>query len=260
MATRAPQKSDFDQAEQYNKYKDRMLLFAAIISGIAAVYGVLPYSFSFADNVFPIGVLVFTGLGKYFDCRFGGMYRKAERTRRDGFLDNTFNARLADISSEGYYDTEEIEPGMRKLISNVHENSFFSEKIVNAMFKQAEKKLLVSVVLIVIIALVNLGGTQFVIAVTNIFLLFSIWEGYFKLKELKLEVSIVQAECKDLWRNYTAKKKKPDNKTTAKILQIYLRYETALAYASIMFDTKVFNKINPSATQDWEEMKKRFKM
>lgn len=43
-----------------------------------------------------------------------------------------------------------------------------------------------------------------------------------------------------------------------KVMREIVRYETALAYASTMLDSKYFAKINTHKSKEWEEYKKRF--
>ncbi len=260
MANLVPQKNDFDKAEAYADYGSKCVWIATALSIVVAVYGVSPIENKIVANILALLTLIATVLAAYFERRFTRVYRKAEKTRRDGFIDNVFNTKIADIPSEGYYDTDEIDFGMRKLLSNVHENSLFTEKIVEMMFKKAELKLISAIVVVIIVTVLNVYGTQFIVAVLGIFLSMNFWDEYHKLKELQSEMEAVQTDCKNVWEHFSGRAGKPDLKTSAIIIRAFIRYETALAYASIMLDSKIFKEKNQEITDEWIKLKKRYNM
>lgn len=258
MAEIVPQKKDFEKAIEYDKYRNFCKRMITVASIIAAVYGVSPAQNSTVEIIVSVGLMVVSLLSIYFSSRFNETFRRAEKTRRDGFIDNTFDTRLADVSSAGYYDTDNVEHGIKKLMSNLHESCLYTCKIAEKMFARTEKSLLLWFCLILILAVVNLWGTLFVIAVIDVFLSMEVLEDYIELKRLFTETETVQQECKKIAENAASKEWREDNILIGEILQVYLQYEAALSYASIILDADIYNELNPTISQEWNDMRERY--
>jgi len=258
MAESVPQKTDFERAEKYHACNNTCKKIITVISIGAAVYGFANIQNAIVDKCMAMGFILISFLSVYYSFRFKSTFRKAENTRRDGFLDNTFNTRLADISSIGYYDSEEIEFGLKKLMSNLHESSFLTYKITEKMFINTEKTLLLWICLIGILILANTFGTQFAAAVIDVFLSIEILDEYFELKRLHTETDSIQQECKIVAENASSTDWQETHELLSEILRVYLHYETALSYASIMLDTNIYKAINLTATQEWEGIRNRY--
>ena len=258
MTEAVPQKIDFEKAEKYDKYRNTCKIIITIVSTVAAIYGISQFQNTVVEKTMSTVLIVVSLLSLYYYSRFKETFRKAEKTRRDGFLDNTFNTCLADISSSGYYDTDSIEHGVKKLMSNLHESCIFTCRISEKMFLKSEKELLVWFSLIVILALINTFGTLFVIAVIDVFLSKEVLDDYMELKRLHKETEVIQQECKRIAENAKIKKWEADNTMISEVLQVYLQYETALSYASIMLDTEIYQEINPAIMQEWNRIRVRY--
>lgn len=48
-----------------------------------------------------------------------------------------------------------------------------------------------------------------------------------------------------------------EKKLSAKLLDCFVKYESAKAYSGVKQDSAIFHKINPEVTQEWEEIKQR---
>jgi hypothetical protein len=58
---------------------------------------------------------------------------QADSKRRDDFIDNSFGSTFSTNASVGYFDTDEIRPGLYKAASNLFENCFFNYILVKAV-------------------------------------------------------------------------------------------------------------------------------
>lgn len=260
MATMIPQKSDFEKARLNEKCSKWSGYIAAVISLVSVIFNMAPLNCP-AVNDAVVALTLLAGVAAfYFQWQFELSYRKAEETRRDGLVDDSFSTKLADVPSEGYYDTDDIEHGIKRLLSNIHENSLFSAKITYAMFKKTEIKTLLLIATILIIAVFNFLGAQFAVAVVDVFLSLDFLKDYLKLKKLQDDLENVLTSCKSIWEHYSCKRGKTEMKTMAEIIRVVIRYETSLAYASLMFDSDIFEQIKTSTTAEWENVKKRFCM
>ncbi len=260
MVPLIPQKSDFDKARLSEKRSKWSRYIAAVISLASVILSMAHLNYSVANNSVVALTLLAEIAAFYFQWQFELSYRKAEETRRDGLVDDSFSTKLADIPSEGYYDTEDIEHGVKKLLSNIHENSLFSAKVVYAMFKKTEIKTLFLIASILIIAVFNFFGLQFAVTVVDVFLSLDFLRDYLKLRKLQDDLEDVLTSCKNIWEHYSSKHGKAEMKTTAEIIRVVIRYETSLAYASLMFDSDIFEQIKTSTNAEWENIKKRFCM
>ena len=54
--------------------------------------------------------------------------------------------------------------------------------------------------------------------------------------------------------------KQPNNKILAQTMKAYTHYESTLAYASVILDSDIYNELNESLEEEWEEIKKRYNM
>lgn len=261
MAKLAPQKHTFKDAETYKRWLGRIECFAIISSIIGTFLSFLPkYSDECKQGFEIISLILIVGIF-YLQQEFEITYKNAESTRRDGLIDSSYNTAIADIQSEDYYDTERIEIGFRKLLANMHENSFFSSRIIYSMFKCEGRKTIIAFLILIITAIVSSVTSQTFIAILQAFLSMNFIGSYFKLRNLKNELDLVQSKCKAIWENLKHNDRKSINPNQqALIIREVIRYETALSSASMMFDEDLYNQINPKATAEWEAMRSRYNM
>ena len=259
MATKVPQKNDFDVAENAAKRVHNTQWSSA---GVSALYLILSRIFpecELMELIFSVVGLLLIGLIMYFKWHLGEVYRKAEETRRDGFIDNAFDIQLADIESKAYYDTDDLNPGIIKMLANVHENSIFSGKVVEGMLRKTEVPMLIGALVVVAIAVTNFCSSQFTISVINVLLTLDFLGDFIKLWRLKKDCENIQKDCKAILNAYkNADGQKNPFTITARAIRTLIQYETALAYAATMFDTSVFNELNTTETTRWNRLKKRF--
>ncbi len=256
-----PQKSAFKDAQKYIVWLRLFKASAIIISVIGTIISFAPFYSRNIEVAFIVLSLIFTVAVFTFQQRFHTTYRHAEEIRRDGLIDSAYNTRMADMRSEGYYDTDGIENGSRKLLANIHDNSFVSSRIIDSMFKRNERSNLFAFFALVIAALISSLTSQTFIAVLQAFLSMSFLGRYFRLRDLKETLDIIQNKCKGIWENLSSNKSATiDITQQAHIIREVLRYETALAYACIVFDENIYNKLNDETTKAWNTMRKRYEI
>ena len=112
----------------------------------------------------------------------------------------------------------------------------------------------------IVFAILNLFGTQFTVSLVDIFISSNLLKKYLELKSLNENIKNVKDECKRIADSYKPKYHSTDNKTMALILRAYIRYETAMAYASLMLDNNIFNSLNEQLTSEWKELKIRYNL
>ncbi|MDO4648307.1 MAG: hypothetical protein Q4B26_06620 [Eubacteriales bacterium] len=259
MASQVPQKNDFDNAQCWDKYSNRIRWIIGVVSLVPIVLSILKIDNDVANKIIGFTLLTMAILNIYTKYRYAKLFRKAEFTRRNGFLDNAFGTKLADIESIGYYDTDDIELGYRKFLANLHENSFYSNKIGKEMYEKTEKLLIAGVIAFLTITIPNIFDMQVVVALVDLLIAAEIFEEYQNLKTFTEETEKVIDECKSIWESEKLNKK-VSNKTIAAIMKAYSHYESTMAYASIILDSEIYNKLNAPLTAEWNEMKNRYNM
>lgn len=257
---KVPQKTDFEKAEKWNVRLNVCRIAITLISLITIVMAHLELEILFVNETVIVILLCLNFINIYGKCRFSSLYRRAEETRRKGFLDNAFGTKMVDIESEGYYDTEDIKLGFKRFLANLHENCFYSSKISEKMFAASEKKLVIGSIIVLVISISNFCKMQVVVAIIDLLIAADVLEEYRSLKTFSEETNKILDECIDIWNSYSERYSNPDNKTMARIMKAYSHYETTLAYESIMLDGKIFNNINEQLEKEWEGLKKRYGM
>lgn len=260
MSNKVPQKPYFEEAEKWGKHEYKCKNCAMLLSFFSAIYSLFLKKNMFINMTITIITFLLSFLLFYFQYKFTRTYREAEKIRREGFLDNSFNTKIADTSSDGYYDTDEIEYGIKKLLSNLYENSIYSAKVSSKMINNTEKKIIIFSLIMIVFAILNLFGTQFTVSLVDIFISSNLLKKYLELKSLNENIKNVKDECKRIADSYKPKYHSTDNKTMALILRAYIRYETAMAYASLMLDNNIFNSLNEQLTSEWKELKIRYNL
>lgn len=259
MASQVPQKNDFDKAQCWDECSNNIRWIIGVISFVPIALSILKIDNDVANKIIGFTLLTLAILNIYAQYRYSKLFRKAEFTRRNGFLDNAFGTKLADIESIGYYDTDDIELGYRKFLANLHENSFYSNRIGKEMYEKKEKLFIAGIIVFLAITIPNIFDMQVIVALVDLLIAAEIFEDYQNLKSFTEETEKVIEECKSIWDSGKLSKKN-NNKTIAEIMKAYSHYESTMAYASIILDSEIYNKLNDPLTSEWNEIKKRYNM
>ena len=155
-----PQKNNFNTAKKLNKWVAYSNVAVLIISVISIINSELLSSF-IPNSIIYFFAIVFAISTVVLESLFESYFRKAENTRRDALFDNAFSTKMADIESKGYFDTDVITPGIKKLLANTHENCFFSERIVTKMFNKSLIKNLILLVFLLLFAILYFSYYHF---------------------------------------------------------------------------------------------------
>lgn len=227
---------------------------------IAAISLAMPYSQKFEfipqsilQTFFLVVVLTYFVLSQI--SRFY-LIPKAEKIRRMQMLSDAFDVPLSHEKTQNYYNN--IFPAsFSRLGANTMENSLFSSNVAAEMLYP--KRLII-------------GG--YILA----------WFIAFSLRHNDLDVLtwitqlVFSGEIIAQWLNLEFLRYRHDrtyeqlhnhflhgidsNKLEAKasILNSFTEYESAKASAGLLLSTKVFNKLNPSLTKKWSEIRNELKM
>ena len=180
------------------------------------------------------------------------IYHRAELQRKNDFIDNSLNTKLADANSQGYFTNEEINNGIYKLGVNCFENSFFTKSITSKMLS---KQMTYTIVIWLVIWLVIFSAPNGVfVEVLLLTLPFSVLNETHKLYRLNRNVESVFLNFKKIFSS--TKKLKRE----FLIIDNVISYEKSLSYGSIPLDSSLFNEMNDELSIEWNEMKKNHKI
>ena len=254
-----PQSEAFREAGHWLRLENfaqrTTLLFAIIIPLMSGLTNRFEWLSITMDGLTAAGIV----LTYAFEIIFQKEYRRAEEVRRDGLIDAAFNTKMADIKAVGYYDNGGIDYGYLRLLAQIHQNSFETERIVTRMAQKSCRKNILFFCILVFFCCASVLSSHLFLAALQGLLSVSFLSECLKLRRLRDDAAVVQNECRSTSESILKDKRKTvAQEDVANIMRILLRYETSLAYASVMLDGKLFDEINPLATQDWLDIKQRF--
>lgn len=258
MATKVPQKSAFDVADNYQANLSWCELGACLFSVISTVLSFFEFYAYIKSFVIVISIILL-GVICFLQTRFHSTYREAESIRRDVLIDHCFGTVMADTQSEGYYDSVGIDSGFKKLLAAIHESSLLSSKIIDGMLKRQEKVTVIGGVFVIIACAASSIQSEVFLAILNGFLSLRLISDYGELCSLRTEIRTVLDNCKHICEDYTSSRKMIFSpQLQAHLIRECMRYECALAYASIMLEKKLYLKLNKDHKENWRKTKNRY--
>lgn len=250
MAKYSPQTNYFETSKKLSKvyHISYWTVFAlSIIVTVFKVNGIIDY----LGVISIVFLATLEGVSQDFKLR-------AEKVRRKDFLDNSFGTRLVHDSSDEYYDNDEIDYGMKKIVANLFENSFFSFNVSKSMFKKCLPMNLTFLVGIILLSVYGFSRNQFAIPILQLFLsryfLFDIVNTY----RFRNEVEKAFDDLKYISNHFCNNIKLSDDEV--KFIKILIDYEVLIAETNIRLDSKIFNQMNQKLTAEWNTLKKKYMM
>lgn len=179
---------------------------------------------------------------------------RAEDQRRLDLLSNANGIPLTHEQTTGYYNNNQTDP-VRRLGIAIMENSHFSRAIVLDMAKTERFKVFSYIVIFIVVVLYR--NTDLAVATASAQAVFSeqILSRWFRLEWLR-------ARCDQTYNKlYAIFQSCPSRTTTnARVLECFAFYEAGKANAGIMLSSRVFNRLNPSLSYEWERIKTTLKI
>lgn len=180
------------------------------------------------------------------------LFQQAELNRKNDLIDNSFETKLSDENSQGYFSNDNFPTGIYKLGVNVFENSFFTKSISQKMIAPGIIK---SVLILVLFLLVIFYTDQSTLtALIQIALPFTIVQQTIRLIFFYHYIKKVVDTYKYIFANVAKNKRSP------LIIDNVINYEKTLSWGGIQLDSKLFNKHNPKLTIDWEALKNKYSL
>lgn len=179
------------------------------------------------------------------------LLRKAEDKRTTNLLANSFGIPLDDERTNRYYNNNQS-PSVDRLGMNVFENSFFSSSSAKAMLIRESFKVGIYILVWLVLLLNRTTSIDLIAIVSQTLLGTTILTNYLKLLILSIGYSQIFNESRILFLNGI-------QQTTlfqVQILQLFVRYESLKAGMGTALSKKIFDKLNPELTEEWERIKR----
>lgn len=180
------------------------------------------------------------------------LFQQAELNRKNDFIDNSFETKLSDENSQGYFSNDNFPAGIYKLGVNGFENSFFTKAISKKMIIPGIIKAVLILVLFLLVIFYTDQST--LTALIQIALPFTIIQQTVKLIFFHYHIKKVVDTYKHIFANVAKSKRSP------LIIDNVINYEKTLSWGGIQLDSKLFNKHNPKLTTDWEALKTKYSL
>lgn len=248
-----------DQLEKYyspfegcDKWASRLFWACALFSIVVPYSDRIPVSWlqQAPGVLFMVMVVAYSVLSHY-----SGFFLipVAERIRRKQLLSNAFDVPLTPEKTRGYYNNE-LAPSIARLGACILENSFFAKSVCCEMAKKERVKIFIYVLLW--IAAISYRSTDLGLVLTLTQVLFS---GEILVYWIKIEVLRSRNDTiyNGLYSHFLNRVSPAQNPGIAGILYFFASYESAKAAASIKQSSKIFHRLNPRLSEEWDEIRKQ---
>ena len=241
-------KKYFRPLERADAVGDWLFVSAAVLSIIAVV--VEKADFPRGYNLIQ-GAFVMLVLGLFVAGQVSRLYfaPRAEDKRREEFLSNALNVSLTHERTIGYYNNNETDP-TRKIGLNVLENTLFTKAIALEMVKR--ERLVSGCYLILWLTLLFNRNTDLSLISAAAQAIFGeqIISRWLRLEWLRIRSENIFRELHRAFLSNPA-----PHVLGAQIMEAFSTYEATKSSASIVLSTSIFDDLNPSLTQEWEDIK-----
>ncbi|WP_149242249.1 hypothetical protein [Dyadobacter sp. 32] len=185
------------------------------------------------------------------------IFQKAEGSRIIKFIDNSFNSNFSGSATPqvGFFNQDNINPGLYKMCINCFESTLFSTTIAKEMTRGKYIKAII--VLLIFVFTASMGdGTTFRYLTEAILPLALIQDA--------IRFSIYLSRLETVHASFTSFFTTINGNSSAfgqrisEALKLIITYETTLAWSSIKLDSKIYNKHNAMLSNEWTLLKQRY--
>lgn len=210
-----------------------------------------PATYDLVQILFALAVIVLFMLGLAIRLYWTP---RAEDQRRLDLLSNAHRIPLTHEKTVGYYNNEQADP-IKRLGAIILENSHFTRAIGLEMCRN--ERLKVSGYVLAFLIAILYRQTDLAVASAAAQAVFSeqLLSRWFRLEWLRHRSDTTYNNLYSLFQAAP-----PKATMNVKVLEIFAFYETSKANAGIMLSGKIFSKLNPSLSAEWDRIKTTLKL
>lgn len=254
METKASYSFSFEQAKLLKKCVNWILIISTVL--LAVSFSIETYAKEYANistfitNVNCFFIISFAILSFVIEI----IYFHSSSQRREDYIDNSFDSKLAEERSKNYYTNEKITAGIYKMAVNGFENSLFTYNISKCMTRNIWFKNLIFGILVLFFAVFGFKNEFTLLIQLTLPIL---------LLQEALRHTLFVFRIKKVFENYRKlfndlkNVEYSENKNPEIVLNV-LEYETTLTYGSILLNTTIYNRLNPILSQKWIQLKDEY--
>lgn len=179
------------------------------------------------------------------------LLRNAQNRRRTHLLRNSLHVQLDNERTQLYYNNNQA-PSIGKLGINTFENSLFTWRVTANMVKVERVKVCVYLIIWLSAMLIRTTNLDLIAIIAQTLLTTGLLTNWIKLEILKRECECIFNEFRQF---FLMNRQTIDEHMQGLILNLVFRYESIVANMGVHLSSKVFHKINPYVTEEWEEIK-----
>lgn len=226
--------------------KISLLLFcAAILLNIATVLISDEYVVTILDCILVIATILYALVYIVNDCF---LWYTAEHIRRINAVEDAFSIDITGRIALGYYNNAATDPQI-KYVLDLYESCFFSRAILKKMLLPEIGKV-VLVLIVLVISLMNANPMICAILAQGVFstcvLLSSVNKLVCYLRFKQLDDEFYKEIVTHRFNGYGTSR--------AMLTALAMEYEAIKAHYKVRLSTRIFNKMNPQLSKDWEQL------
>ncbi|MBP6236796.1 MAG: hypothetical protein KA536_11660 [Saprospiraceae bacterium] len=179
----------------------------------------------------------------------------AEKRKRNDLIDNSFGTQYSDENTEGYYNNNDVENGLKKLAMNSYESSLHTENTLKMM---VNKDLVILVIISIpfFLSIFSKGGSDIVRLLFEISIPITLLSQFIVLLVYYFNVISINERFKIEFTNIGNSDLK--EKDIPKLLIPVMEYYSIKSWANTNLDSKIFKKYNDQISENWKKRKKTF--
>ncbi|MGP4076993.1 hypothetical protein [Halobacillus sp. K22] len=181
---------------------------------------------------------------------------EVEDKRRVHFLSNSFNVPLDNEHTNKYYNNN-LKPSLLKLGANVFENALNSKAVTKEMVFRERIKIGSFLMILVIVFTLRTTNLELLSIVAQTLFTSTLLTSHIRLEVLHAKNLSIYNNLYTIFYYHENREKEENDKLSALLLDAFVKYEAAKAYSGVKQDTKLFYKIKPQITDEWEEIKQK---
>lgn len=251
----------FDSLDRHYKSIEQLNNLTLYLFWINAV---LSISVFFADGILDVKnallfIFTLTTLAYFIADNYLTIFKipNVEDKRRVHLLANSFDAPLGTERTHKYYNNG-LEPSLLKLGANVFENTLFAERVTREMVKKERIKILGFVIVFIVSLLLRNTEIELISILAQTLFAGTLIPAYIRLEVLHSKNKEIYGCLYDIFLLHQQdSSNESEKRLSAKLLDCFVKYESAKAYSGVKQDSAIFHKINAEVTQEWEEIKQR---
>lgn len=249
----SPHKDYFKIASDWNKVYRAIFYMSLILSVIVTFWENETINETFITIMSLTLLIIIEQIIKYYTF-------KAEEIRRKDHLDNSLGSKYLHSHSQNYYDTNEINTGLYKMIVNTFESALFSYTISEKMRNKKVLKNLLLFICIIALSIIGFTKSKYGLTILQLFLSKDYILDFVDIYIYNSRVKNIFDDLKKLFDNNLKNNSRSINKNMSEIIRLYMEYETNISDSKIALDSSIYNQVNESLTQEWEQIKIEYKI